>query len=169
MKVLVRHEVMHVLASISIIFAYLYIINSNNVTGKVFVSNPLMPLIHKKVFKAVIRTCHLVSTQQQSTSFCILLLCSVCLVPWPSKDHFHDQTTIILCPESISFNDRSQLSFNRQPWDWLNKRCSFNTSFLLVHNLQNFYKVIWRCVSVLLWDTFKALTGKWFNFVFKYD
>ena len=47
MKVLVRHGAMHVLASISFLFAYLYIINSDNVTGKVSVSNPLIPLIHK--------------------------------------------------------------------------------------------------------------------------
>lgn len=150
-----RHKVMHVLASISIIFAHLYVINSDNVTGKVSVSNPLIPLIHK-LFEAVIRTCHLVSTEHQSTSFCILLLRSVSLVPWPLKDLFHDQKTVILCPESISFNNRLQLSLNGKLQDWLNKRCSFNISFLLVYNLQNFYKSIWWHVSVPLWDTFKA-------------
>jgi hypothetical protein len=86
MKALMRHEVMHVLATISIIFAFSYIINSD-VTGKVSVSNPIMPLI-LKVFAAVIRTSHLVSTEHQSSSFCILLLCSVSLVPWPLKDLF---------------------------------------------------------------------------------
>jgi hypothetical protein len=156
MKVLVRHKVMHVLASISIIFAYSYIINSDNVTGKVSVSNPLIPPIHK-LFEIVIRTSHWVSTEHQSTSFCILLLRSVNLVPWPLKDFFHDQTTVILCLEYINFNNRSQLSLNGKLQDWLNKRCSFNISFLLVHNLQNFYKSIWRHVSVPLCDTFKVL------------
>jgi hypothetical protein len=82
-----RHEVMHVLASISIIFAYLYIINLDNVTRKVSVSHPLMPLKHEKVFGSN-QNIHLVSTQHQNTSFSILLLCNVNLVSWPLKDHF---------------------------------------------------------------------------------
>ena len=82
-----RHEVMHDLASTYIIFAYSYIINSD-VTGKLSVRNPLMPLIHKKLFEAVIRTSCPVSTQRQSTSLCILLLCIASLVPWPLKNLF---------------------------------------------------------------------------------
>jgi len=72
----------------------------------------MMPLIHKEVFEALIRTSRLVSTEYQSTSLCILLLCRVSLVPWPLKDLFHEQTSAVLYPESISFNESSQLSLN---------------------------------------------------------